>query len=69
VGGYRAPAGLEVTDAVNATLPVKPSTGVTVIVDVFPLVAPGMTLTAVPLSVKLGAVALVTVTGVRVPVT
>lgn len=69
MGGYWAPAGLEVTEAVNTTLPVKPPAGVTVIVDVFPLVAPAATLTAVPLSVKLDAVALVTVTGVEVPVT
>jgi len=40
VGGYWAPAGLEVTAAVRATLPVKPPAGVTVIVYVFPLVAP-----------------------------
>jgi hypothetical protein len=69
VGGYWAPGGLEVTEAVNATLPVKPSAGVTVIVDVFPLVAPETTLTAVPLSVKPGVVALVTVTNVGVLVT
>ena len=57
VGGYCAPAGLEVTAAVNATLPVKPPAGVTVIVDVFPVVAPGETETAVPLTVKLGLTA------------
>jgi hypothetical protein len=33
------------------TVPVKPLTGVTVIVEVFPVVAPGATLTAVPLTV------------------
>jgi len=50
VGGYTAPAGPEVTAAVRTTLPVKPPAGVTVIVEVFPLVAPGATLTAVPLT-------------------
>ena len=56
------------TEAVNATLPVKPPAGVTVIVDVFPLVAPETTLTAVPLSVK-PTVPFVTITGAEVPVT
>ena len=67
MGGYWAPGGLEVTEAVNPTLPVKPPAGVTVIDDVFPLVAPAATLTAVPLSVKLGAVVLVTITDVEAP--
>jgi hypothetical protein len=62
VGGYCAPAGLDVRVAVNATLPVKPPLGVTVIVEVFPVVAPGETVTAVPLTVKLGLTAVVTVT-------
>ena len=35
------------------TVPVKPLTGVTVMVEVFPVVAPGATLTAVPLTVML----------------
>ena len=39
--------------AVSTTLPVKPFAGVTVIVDVFPVVAPGATVTAVPTTVKL----------------
>jgi hypothetical protein len=54
VGGSTAPAGLEVTTAVRAKLPIKPPVGVTVTVEVFPLVAPGKTVTAVPLTVKLG---------------
>jgi hypothetical protein len=40
-----------VISAVSTTLPVKPPLGVTVIVDVLPLVAPGATVTAVPLTV------------------
>ena len=62
VGGYWAPFGLAVTTAVSATLPVKPPLGVTVIIEVFPVVAPGETVTAVPLTVKLGLTAVVTVT-------
>jgi hypothetical protein len=60
VGGYWAPDGLEVMAAVSVTLPVKPPAGVTVIVEVFAVVAPGATVTAVLLKVKEG---LVTVTG------
>ena len=66
VGGYRAPAGLEVTAAVSVTLPLKPPAGVTVMAEVFAFVAPGETVTAVPLTVKPGGWA-VTVTEV-VPV-
>ena len=62
VGGYSVPAGLEVTTAVRATLPVKPPAGVTVIEDVFPEVAPFAIVTAVPLIVKLELTAVVTVT-------
>jgi len=54
VGGYWAPAGLDVMVAVKATLPVNPPLGATVIVDVFPVVAPGSTVTEVPATVKLG---------------
>jgi len=57
LGRFVAPVGLDVTTAVSATLPVKPPPDVIVIVDVFPLVAPGSTLTAVPLTVKLGVTA------------
>jgi len=39
---------------VSATLPVKPAAGVRVTVDVFALVAPGVTVIAVPLPVKVG---------------
>jgi len=52
VGTYWAPAGLEVMAAASVTLPVKPPTGVTVMVVVFPEVAPGATETAGPLSVR-----------------
>jgi len=62
VGGYTAPIGLEVTAAVRATLPVKPPAGVTVMVEVFPLVAPGVTVTAVPLTVIPGGTGGVTIT-------
>jgi hypothetical protein len=64
VGGYWAPAGLEVTAAVSATLPVKPPAGVMVMADVFPVVAPFAIVTAVPLIVKLEVAAVVTVTEV-----
>jgi hypothetical protein len=56
VGGYWAPEGLEVTVAVRATLPVKPPLGVTVRVEVLPVVAPRATVSAVPLTVKPGCV-------------
>jgi hypothetical protein len=59
VGGYWAPDGLEVMAAVSATLPMKPPAGVTVIVEVFPVVAPGATVTAVLVKANEG---LVTVT-------
>jgi hypothetical protein len=62
VGRYAAPDGLEVIAAVSATLPVKPLAGVTVIVEVFPVVAPGAEMvTAVPLTVKVGVAGIVTV--------
>jgi hypothetical protein len=62
VGRYCAPVGLEVTAAESATLPVKPPAGVTVIVEVFAVVAPFATVTAVPLTVKLALTVVVTVT-------
>ena len=65
-GRYWAPAGLEVTEAVSATLPVKPPAGVTVMVEVS-VVAPGATVTAVPLTVKLELTGEVTVTAADVP--
>jgi hypothetical protein len=53
-GGTDAPAGLVVRAAVRVTLPVKPTVGVTVIVEVLPVAAPATMLTGVPLIVKLG---------------
>ena len=58
----RAPAGLVVTRAVSATLPVKPPAGVNVMVEVLPVVAPGATETAVPVRVKVGVTGVVTIT-------
>jgi hypothetical protein len=60
VGGSCAPLGPEVTAAVSATLPVKPPDGVTVMMDVFPVVAPAVTVTAVPVIVKPGGAVTVT---------
>ena len=54
VGGAVTPLGLLVRAAVRVTLPVKPPVGVTVIVEVLPVVAPAAMLTDVPLAVKLG---------------
>jgi hypothetical protein len=61
VGASAAPEGLEVTAAVNATLPVNPPLGVTVITEVFPVVAPGARETDVPVKAKVAGIA-VTVT-------
>lgn len=63
VGRSKAPEGLAVRTAVRATLPVNPTAGITVIVEVLLVVAPGATVTAVPLTAKLGFTATVTVTG------
>ena len=62
VGGYCPPEGPEVTDAVSATVPMKPCAGVMVIVDVFPLVAPGDTARAVPATVRNGLLDVTTCT-------
>lgn len=62
VGRFCAPLGPEVTAAVSVTLPVKPLNGVTVMADVFPVVAPALTVTAVPAIVKKGVPACQTVT-------
>jgi len=62
VGGTVAPAGLEVMVAVSTTLPVNPPLGAIVMVEVFPLVAPGATVTGVPVTVKLGLTWAVTIT-------
>ena len=55
LGRNWAPSGDDVMLAVIVTLPVKPPLGVTVIVEVFPLVAPGTTETGVPFTVKVAA--------------
>jgi hypothetical protein len=57
VGKSAAPLGLDAIVAVRTTLPVKPEMGVGVrlIVDVLPVVAPGLTETDVPLMVNPGA--------------
>jgi hypothetical protein len=60
VGGYTAPAGLEVTAAASVTLPVKPPPGVTVIVEVLPEVAPGATETAVAVMPMVGVIGTIT---------
>jgi hypothetical protein len=62
VGGSDALVGLEVIAAVSVTLPVKPETGtgVTLTVEVFPVLAPGTRVTAVPLSVNPGAAVVTT---------
>jgi hypothetical protein len=64
LGGSCAPAGLVVTDAVKLTLPVKPLAGVMVMVEVFPLVAPGVMETFAPPTVKVGGGGAVTMTEV-----
>jgi hypothetical protein len=67
VAGLVAPEG-PVTAQVRATSPVKPLDGVTLIVDVFPVVAPAVRLRVVglALSAKLAAVVTVTVTMLEV---
>ena len=54
VGRSCAPVGLEVRAAVNSIVPVKPLFGVMVIVEEFPVDAPGDKVVEVPLSAKLG---------------
>lgn len=55
VGGLVAPVGLDVCAAVRTTLPVKPPLGVTVMVAVLPVIAPGATVIVPPLvRAKLG---------------
>ena len=48
VGRSTAPAGLEEIAAVSVTVPVNPPVGVIEIVEVFPEVAPGATVTGFP---------------------
>jgi hypothetical protein len=78
VGKSWAPVGVEVTAAVRATMPVKPPDGVTEMVDELAVVAPGRTVTAVPLTAKVPPLAagetvtftfVVTVVEPEVPVT
>jgi hypothetical protein len=54
------PLQLAVTKPVSTTLPVKPPVGVTVMVEVFPVVAPAVTVTGVPVIVKPGGAVTVT---------
>jgi hypothetical protein len=56
VTGLVAPAGAVVTAQVKATVPANAFDGVTVMVEVLPVVAPGTTETAVPVIAKLGEV-------------
>jgi hypothetical protein len=62
VGASSAPDGPEVMEAVRVTAPVKPPLGVTVMVEVFPVVAPGTRMTGVPPIVNEGGAGVVTVT-------
>jgi hypothetical protein len=62
IGSSCAPVGVEVNDALIVTLPVNPEVGVTVMVDVLPVDAPGLTITAVPVKVQPGVRAGPTVT-------
>jgi hypothetical protein len=64
VGGYAAPVGLLVIAAVRATAPVKPPLGVSVMVEVLPVGAPGATETDVPAIARPGTETAVTVTPV-----
>lgn len=54
VAGSLAAVGVTVTAQLRVTMPVNPFEGASVIVDVFPVVAPGATLTAVPVIEKSG---------------
>jgi hypothetical protein len=67
VGGFTGFAGVLVIAAVSVTLPVKPPLGVTVMVEVLPVVAPGRTEADVPVTVKLGVTGVVTDTAVDEP--
>jgi hypothetical protein len=63
VGGSCTALGSAVIDAVSVTAPVNPALGVTVIVEVFPVVAPAATLRFVPLTAMSGTGTGFTVTG------
>ena len=61
LGRFEALLGDEVRIAVSVTLPVNPACGVTVMVDVLPLVAPAVTVTAVAATFRVGTAELATV--------
>jgi hypothetical protein len=63
VGVSMAPAGLALTTALSATLPVNPPLGVRVIVEKLPTVPPGAIVTADPEIVRPGGWMAVTTTG------
>ena len=57
VGRFTAPVGLVgLTAAASAMRPVNPVVGATVIADVFPVVAPAVTVTAAPEMLNVGPV-------------
>jgi hypothetical protein len=64
IGRSTAPVGLLVIAAVKVTVPANPPVGDSVIVEAFPVVAPGTSVTDVPASVRPGGTAAVTVTDV-----
>jgi hypothetical protein len=57
---YATPVQSGMAKAVSTTLPVKPPVGVTVMVEVFPVVAPAVTVTGVPVIEKPGGAVTVT---------
>jgi hypothetical protein len=63
VGASTAPEGELVRAAVRVTAPVNPPDGATVIVEAFPVVAPGASVTAVPATVRPGTGTGLTITG------
>lgn len=69
VGGSVPPLGLVAAVAVSATLPVNPPVGVTVMVEVFPVVAPAATETAGPAMVKVGGTTVTVTEAAPVPST
>lgn len=54
--GWIPPDGPEVIAAVNATLPVNPPIGVRVIEELFPEIAPAVTVTGAPVMAKPGVI-------------
>jgi hypothetical protein len=62
VGVFTAPDGLVAITAVSVTEPVNPLVGVTVIVEVLPVVAPADRVVVVPAMVNDGCAGVVTVT-------